>query len=231
MCSQEPGNQNNMDMGMQSIRTTKYRRKLPLCCYMDCCGVGFGKVLTVWVFVSFFIFGLLVYWVLVFVWCFVGFFFLFVQLYATKSNVEAKGQALITHYWSWHLLMFPANSILSTNKAHLQLACLRGPEKRFSTFESGKNNKMTYHQKSPHCRVGDRERCICRSVCIINVWLGMLQPKCEMSVFINEADSAGGVMKAGCASWAAGTAFQSKYDPIEGCAWAAGFVIWGKMQV
>jgi len=59
----------------------------------------------------------------------------------------------------------------------------------------GKNNKMSYCQESPCCRAGVRECCICYSVCIINSWLGVLQLKCEMSGFINETDSAEGVMK------------------------------------
>lgn len=69
MCSQEPGNQNNMDMGVQSIRTTKYRGELPLSCYMDCCGVGFGRFCC-----SFFSF--LICWFIGF-WCLFGVFVFF----------------------------------------------------------------------------------------------------------------------------------------------------------
>lgn len=109
--------------------------------------------------------------------------------------------------------MFPENLILPTNKAHLLLACSRGREKRFSTFMLWKNNKMSYCQESPHCGAGVRECYICYSVCIINSWLGMLEPKCEMSVFINKTVQKEWWRLTGWVSWAAGCGYCFSEQP------------------
>lgn len=52
----------------------------------------------------------------------------------------------------------------------------------------GKNNKMSYCQESPHCGAGVRGCHVCCSVCVRSSWLGMLQLKCEMPVFISERE-------------------------------------------
>lgn len=109
--------------------------------------------------------------------------------------------------------MFPENLILPPNKAHSLLTCLRGCEKRFSTFMLWKNNKMSYCQESPRCGAGVRECYICYSVCIINSWLGMLQLKCEMSGFINKTVQKEWWRLTGGASGAAGCGYRFSEQP------------------